>query len=304
MENSEKPVKVNSDGLNSGLFGQKRRFAFILSVNNNPICVKRFNINKFNKEGLRSAEFYDTLKTIVQTIKDDLVAKSRIYLHFVSDTPMKLTGFINSVDEELAKVEGLDAEEEARLRESLVHTLSNDKIRGEVEFMNLKYMKRYLEHVVDTSRLVDTSKPESCMFRFQFIYDNHVVYETQWDGGVYPRHIRNSVDIYNSDAVYADKDSDRWTFTEYLTYHLNNGRENIAKNAVKAIIEVLDANTNELADYTFSEEYGDREFFFSTYNKAYVKGWRDAVAKKTRKYELDHYENMSPKALDYIDRNY
>ena len=59
-----------------------------------------------------------------------------------------------------------------------------------------------IDYYVDTER----PKPYEYTFKFAFLMDNKPVYEEIWDGGDYPKYVRNSVDLTNSDHLYKDKD--------------------------------------------------------------------------------------------------
>ena len=86
-ENEEKQVKKVDNS------NYKERFQFILKVNDHIICQRYFRINRFNSDSLCSEELLDTLRGVVQTIKSDLVSKSRVYLWATQGGKTKLTGF-------------------------------------------------------------------------------------------------------------------------------------------------------------------------------------------------------------------
>lgn len=58
---------------------KEERFEFVLYVNNNIICKRNFKINDFIEHSMESEEFKHEVDKIVDTIKNDLNSKSRVY---------------------------------------------------------------------------------------------------------------------------------------------------------------------------------------------------------------------------------
>lgn len=282
---------------------QDKRFKIILSVKGNDIMTHQFDIRNCNKEGFRSAEFFDTLDEIVEKIKNDLVAKSRVYVYYTVDRPMKLYGFVKSLDAEADKLGEISDADREEFRRVLLYNLTDESKDGNVEVAGLSYSKAYMHQVVDPTRLMETSENDKCETRFRFVDRRKTLYEVAWDGMVYPRYVRNSVNISNSRAVYGDKGvTDNITFVQHISRHLNEGRENIREYAERAIRDVLDAGIYDPRDYHRSFEWGNgTKLSYSCYNKKYVNDWREAVGKKTRQYERELYSEMSQRTLDYID---
>lgn len=69
---------------------QESRFEFSLSVDDNLVCKRGFMMYDFIEGSMNTLEFKETADAIVEVIKNDLVAKSRVhtwYRHY-KDTPM------------------------------------------------------------------------------------------------------------------------------------------------------------------------------------------------------------------------
>jgi len=76
----------------------KERFQFLLWVNDNIICQRYFKINGYNNDSIRSLQFKETMDNVVTMIKEDLISKSRIFMWYTRDEPIKMKGFVNNYD--------------------------------------------------------------------------------------------------------------------------------------------------------------------------------------------------------------
>lgn len=177
----------------------KERFQFVYSVNDNIICQRYFRINGFNLESLNSLELKDALDDCVRALKNDLQAKSRVYMWYTTVTPVQLTGF-----------------------------------KGDVEPEYLTYPKESMAQQQEDELL----QPYEVMFSFKFMMDNKTVYEYIWDGTRYPKYVRNSVDITNSGSIYRDRDQMMLSFSQYLNKAMTADRHDLAFYIIKKICEV------------------------------------------------------------------
>lgn len=268
----------------------KERFQFLLSVNDNIICQRYFKVNGFNEHSLESYELKETIDEIVDEIKNDLVSKSRVLLWYTSKSPVKLRGFIDGEKEE------------------------------------------FLEYTEDTPPTVydDNERlvPYEVTFKFSFIVDNHVLYERIWDGTDYPKFVRNSVDITNSDARYRDKDVSLMPFNIAILRHLTVDREDLVYKSINKLCAVL-SNTfvnkygyyTEAIDYAgkkyycslhnkkyvyghrennTEENYGDEQYYETLYEKKFIDGWENSTKDKTKQYFASLYPSV--KQCEKIDK--
>ena len=77
---------------------KEERFEFTVFVNDNIICQRYFKINGFNNDSLRSLQFKETMDSVVRMIQDDLLSKSRIFMWYTREEPIKMTGFIKNYE--------------------------------------------------------------------------------------------------------------------------------------------------------------------------------------------------------------
>lgn len=281
IENSVKEVKVIDNTQ------WKERHQFVLSANGNIICQRYFKVNGFNPNSLHSVELFDTFRSVVEMIKNDLVSKSRVYTGITMNKRSKLTGFY--------KGEELDYSDAA-----LVY---HDSIEGKVELSNGVILnKTYMEN--DVTEDVDN---EPFVFKFTYLFDDKVVFEEIWDGSVYPKYIRNSVDLSNSNSSYKYTDPMRMTFSQQMTKHLTEGRVDLIYNIIRTFCNVLsnavdeDGNSVEKT-YSSEMEYGDKTYYCTAYPRDYVKGWANATRQKTIKYKRWAEWDLPQSKIDYINK--
>lgn len=279
-ENSEKIVKIVDNTR------WKERHQFVLSTNGNIICQRYFKVNGFNPNALHSVELYYTMRDIVRMIKDDLVSKSRIYTAVTANKYSKLTGFYSG-------------EEPLEFSDAIAAYCTT--IDGDVELSNGTVLnKSFIELPVNEEENDDTPFE----FKFSYLFDDEVMFEEVWDGTVYPRYVRNSVDLSNSNASYKYADPMRMTFSQQMTKYLTEGRQDLIYQIIKLFCEALsndideDGNTYE-KDYTTEETYGDKTYLWNPYPKKYVKAWADAVRQKTIQYKRWVDNDYPQSKIDY-----
>ena len=251
-EEVKKDYKLENDAY-------KERFQFYLSVNDNIICQRYFKINGFNNESLESLELKETLDECVQMIQQDLVSKSRIFMWYTRDEPLKFTGFTKN---------------------STVSTYFT-----------------YPENTTDKYSDNEKLNENEVQFKFTFSVDNKPVYEHIWDGTVYPKYVRNGVDLTNSDVLYRDREPLSLHFSVAIVRYLTNGRNDLVYHIIKKICEVMSFQNGEVK-YTKSVTFGEK-YFLNPYPRKYVNSWREYVKDKTDNYFSKLYP--SQKKIEYID---
>lgn len=266
----------------------KERHQFVLSANGNIICQRYFKVNGFNPKSLNSEELYYTIRDIVHMIKDDLKSKSHIYTAITMGKSTKLTGFYNG-----EKLSNHDA--------ALVF---QDDVRGEVTLSNgIVLNKTYIDY--DVEEEVDDSP---FTLKFSYLFDDKAVYEEVWDGTVYPKYVRNCIDLSNSNASYKNVDPMRMTFSQQMTKSLNSGRPDLIYNIIKLFCDTLSNDVDDDGNsidkgYTTSVKYGNKKYYYTNYPIDFVKGWAAAVRQKTNAYNRWSDRHLSQSKFDYVNRH-
>lgn len=282
IENSVKEVKVIDNS------SWKERHQFVLSANGNIICQRYFKVNGFNPNSLHSVELLDTVRDIVDMIKADLVSKSRVYTGVTMSKYSKLTGFYEG-DELSFSDRGL---------------VCSDKYDGEITLSNgVVLNKTYIEN-----ETTEDEDDEPFEFKFSYLFDDKLVCEEIWDGTVYPKYIRNSVDLSNSNSSYKYTDPMRMTFSQQMTKRLNEGRVDLIYTIIRMFCDTLSNDVDENGksaekEYTSDMEYGDKTYYCTTYPREYVRGWANAVRQKTNQYKRWIEWDLPQSKIDYINKH-
>lgn len=272
----------------------KSKFQFLIRINDNVICQRYFKINGFNEDSIHTAEFEECMEGIVRSIQEDLESKSRIYLWYTaSREPMKLTGFLS--DEEIGKYGG-----------DVIPIVCNSNVRGDITLTDGKILhKTYIDYVQhnygDNTEEVHPDDWEYT-FKFSFLIDDVPVYEKIWDGNVYPKFVRNGVDLTNNYAAYT-KDASSMSFNTSIVRYMQVGKNNLISDFIRRICNTLSNTYSDHYEYTKDMcNYGDTEYMYSEPYNDYKQSWKKKVQKKTQEY----YANLFPsqKQIDYIEKHY
>lgn len=276
----------------------KERFQFLLWVNDNIICQRYFKINGFNNDSLRSLQFKETMDSVVRMIQDDLLSKSRIFMWYTREEPIKMTGCIKNYE---------------NCDESDVILLTSDNYVGKVQLSDGTIVdKQYFSYPegMEDSYSDNEKLPEwDVTFKFQMLVDEKPVYERIWDGTVYPKYVRNGVDLTNSDVLYRDKEPSSLHFSFAIIRHMTLGKIDLVYHIIKQICEVMSYKREDSNKYIKRMKYGNKNYLLSTYNKDWVDIARKDCLEKTKAYNIEiarseKYKDtfgLTPGQFEYIE---
>lgn len=191
-------------------------------------------------------------------------------------------------------VDMLKAELESKSRIYTWYTQPVIKINGFENPKEREYL--YLE-------MEEEEKPEPYEYTFKFVFmaDDAPVYECVWDGSMYPRFIRNCVDLTNSEVLYKNGEQ-QFGYAAFLTKKINAGREDMVHKIIKKFCECLSAPFGKEVVYTKTLKYGDEEYKLGPqYTKA-SSVWSKYLREKTRDYFVRMYP--SDKAIERYEKYY
>ena len=224
----------------------KERFEFRLTVGDDIICQRYFRIGNFNPLSLKSMELSDTIRACAQTIDDDLKSKSLIYLEIFAPR-------IFNTMEEFEKY--IEAEKNR-----------NSLIRGEGVVIRNNKNHDFAWNGVDNIVPLDfkfedgefsepLTEDDYVTYKFAFLDYGREVCSATWVG-VYPRFVRNSVDLSNKRGKLDPTDIYRVGFEQYILYKLVEGRNDLVWRLVKDICYAC-SETDDF--YTTVLEYTDEK---------------------------------------------
>lgn len=152
-------------------------------------------------------------------------------------------------------------------------------------------------------------EPWECTFKFE-ITDNKVPVITKiWDGSVYPKPIRDKVDISNKTVKVISKDGKVYTYDKESFFKSNEGRLSFEQEVLKSMISdktdlllqitkkiceacsVHENSFTKISDYTLSEYYGkDKDgnevrydFNIDAYNRKLERKWMKLASEDAKK---------------------
>lgn len=296
----------------------KNKFQFLIWVNDNVICQRYFKINGFNEESVYTAEFNDCMNSIVDSIQEDLESKSRIFMWYTNtNEPLKLTGFLSQED--------LEKYDSAFIASVINCKKDADIVAPDGKVFHITYMDTPKDVINDYGEAERPAEGEFT-FKFAFLIDDVPVFERIWDGNVYPKFVRNGVDLTNTYSSYDNKDISSLSFGAAVIRYMQSGKANLISDFIRRICDTMSNTFTDKYEYTMDmEEFKNTPAqckgtimpevtghiditpenksynYYSAY-EAYKRSWKKAVKKKTEEY----YNTMYPsnRQIEYIERHY
>lgn len=292
MEIKERmPKNVDNSAFND-------RFRFILSVNDNIICERFFKISGFDYDAINSERMKSLFVgeggmqygSVINMIVNDLKSKSRVWTWYTTETPVKMTGF----DGDWVEVEDSMFKSFRAKGEEITYLVYPEKVQVED--------KTSFTNGDDTEQ--ESIEPFDVTFKFSFqmaqkssvnkegrtVFSDYTpVYEVIWDGSVYPKVVRNSVDLTNSYG-HRDRDVNIMNFAQSLTYRMTCDKRDLTYHIIREICDAATFDDEEPLSVqrrqrvTSYLKYGDKKYPMSNFDREFVEGWRKAVEKKTNDY--------------------
>ncbi len=219
------------------------RFEFKFTVGNNIICQRYFRINNFNPLSLSSLELANTIRECANIIDNDLKDKTAKYLEIVAPR------VFNSLQEmEDYYADGKDRG--MRLGEGIVvKNCPNNYVwgkKGEPVVVKEKFDNGEFSAELSEADIVD--------YKFAFYDSGREVCSTTWQG-VYPKFVRNSIDLSNKRGKVAEEDVPKLGAESYLMYKMVEGKSDIVYKIIKEICFTCSSTDNSW--YTTVQHYAD-----------------------------------------------
>lgn len=218
----------------------KERFEFILTVNDNIICQRYFKINNVNEESLRSINLKETIDICVDMIHQDLVSKSRVYIAMTSPYV-----FNTMQDFEKSNRTFIDGDTIYFKDTGVDYTWFSNKLnKCETKLENTEY--------------VDTIVPWESTFKFSFLDNGKEIISKIWDGSVYPKIVRNGVDLSNKKGKFDKSVMLQLNTDNTLLYHMVNDKQDLVFKIIKEIYDTC-VFTNK-KNISNSVNYSDKKY--------------------------------------------
>ena len=211
----------------------REKFEFRLTVGDNIICQRYFKINNFNPRSLNSLELAHTLQNCVSVIDEDLKSKTAVYLSVFAPK------YFNNL-EEMAEYfkDGKNSNELNLGTGIVVKGMPHDYVWGKNNApvaCDFKFDDGELNRELTDDDRVD--------YKFAFCVDGKETCSVVWEG-VYPKYIRNSIDLSNRKGKHEGEDLSKLNFEQYLDYCIVKGRNDLVWGLIKDICHTCSVQDN------------------------------------------------------------
>ena len=206
----------------------RERFEFRLTVGDNIICQRYFRINNFNPLSFRSFDLPDTMRVCADMIDKDLKSKTQTYLELFAPK------VFNSMEEAEKYFENKDNRKGMMLGEGIVirgdennYFWGDEKGIQEAQFKfdDGEFSNGITEDDIVTYQFYDNGKD----------LDQHrEVCSTLWEG-VYPKFVRNQIDLSNKKYRYDEDEISRLSYEQYLLFKMSEGKSDLVYKIIKEI---------------------------------------------------------------------
>ena len=225
----------------------KERFEFRLTVGDDIICQRYFRIGNFNPISLKSNELMDTIRGCAEMIDNDLKSKSLIYLEIFAPRIFKTMDEFDKYIESEKNRDSLIRGEGVVIRDEKDHDFAWNGVDKLVPLTFKFEDGEFSEPLTDDDYVT---------YKFAFLDYGREVCSTTWVG-VYPRFVRNSIDLSNKRGRLDADEIYRVGFEQYILYKLVEGRSDLVWKLVKEICYTC--SDSDDSAYTITEEYRDEK---------------------------------------------
>jgi hypothetical protein len=253
-------------------------FNFTLALYDNKECEetlgykiissKDFNVKGFEYRSLDSIQLKETVDEIVHSIVQDLNSKSRIFTWLHTPYEIKLTGFQKEyIENYFCGIEKVEDESYIAFYQ-----------HPETTIMPLHEVEEQVTGVENWSH--------TFVFTFSIINGDgskEVILQKAIDGSVYPKYVRETLDITNNVYALEYLKEEESSFKIALLTKMMIGKENLVYNIINKFTYILSYKYTKEYDYTDSLLKTDKVEYKTTYFEP-VKNWERTLNKKTNAY--------------------
>lgn len=223
------------------------RFKFRVTAGDNIIIERSFAIGAFNPMSLSSVELADTIRYCGIAIDNSLKEKTQVYLEIAAPR------IFDSLEEMNTYFENPEHCAQMTLGEGIV--VRGMKAQNYFWGKNGKPEKCSL--IFDRGDLTRSLTDEDRVFyKLAFVDGDREVCAYGWEG-VYPKFVRNSIDLRNKTGQFEGWDMSKLNFTEYILHKMVEGKRGIDWMIIN---EICSTCSQENKFYTTSFRFGKKKY--------------------------------------------
>lgn len=238
----------------------KERFEFILTINNNIVCQRYFKIPILNDRSLYSKELFETFNYCVGLIQRELNSKTNVYNWYAA--PQIFSDMVEFAEWT-----------EKHPTTMPVPTYVVIKSEGSVYIWDGEKISPYGRKFTLTDFIGERKDENECTLKFTVI-DNgteefapRLLYSRAWDATMYPRFVRNNIDLSNQKNKYANDEEHFYDFL--LMNMINFNRGDLVFKIISEICNTCADRVN--SHYTTCEKYGKTTYHNNIENQPIEK---------------------------------
>lgn len=221
------------------------RFEFRFTVAGNIICQRYFRINNFNPISLYSYELIQTIRDCGKMIDNDLKDKTERYL------AISAPQVFNNVHEMYEYFK--DENHKKNIRQGHGIVIKDPGAPNYIWGKNnepVPIQEKFDKDGEFTNPITDEDR---VVYKFAFYDSGREVCATSWEG-VYPKYVRNSIDLSNKKGKLPEgEDPSKLGYEAYVLYKLVEGKSDMVWKIIKEICFTCSSQDNSW--YTTSLVY-------------------------------------------------
>lgn len=236
----------------------KERFEFVLTTGGNIICQRYFRINNFNPTCLKSYELTRAIRNAAAIIDQDIKDKTNTYLSIFAPRVFETKEQMSNYFENKNHWDGMQYGEGIIVKE--------DKV---TDYSWSDEGPKPLGYKFDDGEITSGVTPDKVTsYQFTFKVDGRDACTVQWDG-VYPKFVRERIDLSNKRGKFVGEDVSRLNFEQYLLYKMVKDKEDLVYGIIKNIC--IACSYDDATEYTIEENeiinswnYNNQEILYKT----------------------------------------
>jgi hypothetical protein len=273
----------------------KERFEFVLTSNGNVVCQRYFRIHGFKHESESSLQltghgwetdkdgnkmyFEGALERCARMIHDDLAYKSRMYLWYSAPQT-----FQNEAEFE----KWIAAQPFSIKVPSFVVMRENENVyvwdgeNGQPYMLDGKPCEPF-EARFNRNDYFENDDEQPVKLKLSFLDNGREVCSTEWSANIYPKFVRNNIDLSNSKNKY--KNPEQFSIIEATLIDIMiANRQDLIPLIVREICQACSFENAD--DYATTLKYGNKTYNLNIYkeNSKYFRSLENAYRAKTNRY--------------------